>query len=200
MIVGLLAAVSDDGIIATDAGDLPWQMRSDLTHFRQTTSGCALIVGRQTFDGLPRQMFERGDRLFLVLSNSPAETCRFSAAGADGRYSLDNVTVLKTVDQALYCAVRKGRRKVWCIGGPQTWNTVMPYASQAVVSRIHVTLNKGTEWRAPDMGVVGLPDALATPENPGLTAAGFHAASVEHRERKDGDQYDWSIERWRRGR
>jgi dihydrofolate reductase len=38
--------------LASD-GTLPWHLPEDLAHFKRTTLGCPVIMGRKTWDSLP---------------------------------------------------------------------------------------------------------------------------------------------------
>jgi dihydrofolate reductase len=49
MAVSLIVAVSENGVIGRD-GDLPWRLSGDLKHFKSTTMGHHLIIGRRTWD------------------------------------------------------------------------------------------------------------------------------------------------------
>jgi dihydrofolate reductase len=53
--VVLVAAVARNGIIGVDNG-LPWRMRSDLKHFRATTMGKPLVMGRKTYESIGRPL------------------------------------------------------------------------------------------------------------------------------------------------
>ncbi len=49
MAVSLIVAVSENGVIGRDGG-LPWRLSADLKHFKKTTMGHHLIIGRRTWD------------------------------------------------------------------------------------------------------------------------------------------------------
>lgn len=59
-------AVARDGAIGRD-GDLPWHAPEDLAHFRATTMGHTLVIGRRTWDSLGRVL---PGRRFVVVSRS----------------------------------------------------------------------------------------------------------------------------------
>ena len=58
MIVSLIAAVSDNGIIGRDGG-LPWRLPADLPFFKLTTLGHTVIMGRKTWDELGKPLPNR---------------------------------------------------------------------------------------------------------------------------------------------
>ena len=50
--LAVIAAIARNGVIGRD-GDLPWRLPDDLKHFKATTLGHCLIVGRRTWESLP---------------------------------------------------------------------------------------------------------------------------------------------------
>ena len=47
--LALIVAVARNGVIGKD-GTLPWHVSEDLKHFKRTTSGHVIIMGRKTHD------------------------------------------------------------------------------------------------------------------------------------------------------
>ena len=72
--VSAIAAVADNGVIGVD-GDLPWHIPDDLRWFKGVTRGHAIIMGRKTWQSLPKPLPRR---LNVVLTRSP-ETLRTAA-------------------------------------------------------------------------------------------------------------------------
>ena len=48
----LIAAVAQNGVIGK-GNALPWHLPEDLKHFKQLTTGHAVIMGRKTWESLP---------------------------------------------------------------------------------------------------------------------------------------------------
>lgn len=65
MIISLIAAVGKNRAIGLN-GDLPWKLRDDFKHFKKTTSGHFLIMGRKTFETLPSPL---PNRTTLIVTN-----------------------------------------------------------------------------------------------------------------------------------
>ena len=51
--ITLLAAVGRNRVIGRD-GDMPWHLPDDLKHFKHTTMGHPLVMGRKTFESIGR--------------------------------------------------------------------------------------------------------------------------------------------------
>ena len=65
----LVVAADRRGAIGR-AGGLPWRIPAELRHFRNRTAGHALVMGRTTFDGLPRPL-DTHERALVVVSARP---------------------------------------------------------------------------------------------------------------------------------
>ena len=101
-----VAAVARNGVIGVD-GHLPWRIPEDMRHFRDVTMGGALIMGRATFDSLPRPL---PGRVCVVLSRrqiGPAETT-------------PSVVRVSSIDGALRAADATGR-PAFVVGGGQVY-------------------------------------------------------------------------------
>lgn len=75
-IIGIMA-VASNGVVGRN-GNLPWNIPSEIQHFRQTTQGCSIIMGRKTFDSMPDEHLN--NRPLYVFSKQPIErkgvTCK----------------------------------------------------------------------------------------------------------------------------
>jgi len=66
MAVSLIVAVSENGIIGRNGG-LPWRLSADLKHFKRTTMGHHLIIGRRTWDEVGQPL---PGRIMVVVTRS----------------------------------------------------------------------------------------------------------------------------------
>ena len=67
----LIAAVARNGVIGADNA-LPWRLPDDLKRFRALTTGHAVIMGRKTWESLPRALPERQN----IVVTRAAALCR----------------------------------------------------------------------------------------------------------------------------
>ena len=63
-----IVAMARDRVIGKD-NRLPWHFSSDLKHFKQTTMGSALIMGRKTFESIGKKALPGREN--FVLSRTP---------------------------------------------------------------------------------------------------------------------------------
>lgn len=76
----LIAAHAKNRVIG-HAGTIPWHSRADFRHFRQTTMGLALVMGRKTWESLPGPL---PGRTTIVITRDPQ-----SHAGCPAFQSID---------------------------------------------------------------------------------------------------------------
>jgi len=81
MVVSLIVAVSENGVIGRGGG-LPWRLSADLKHFKKTTMGHHLIIGRRTWDEVGKPL---PGRTMVVVTRSR----RFAPEGVHVAHSLE---------------------------------------------------------------------------------------------------------------
>jgi dihydrofolate reductase len=117
MTVSLIVAVSENGVIGKD-GDLPWHLPADLKHFKRTTMGHHLIIGRRTWDEVGRPL---PGRTMVVVTRSRT----FAPAG---------VIVVHSVEEALEAAA--GDDEPFVGGGAYIYRLAL---ARDLVDRIYLT-------------------------------------------------------------
>ncbi len=132
MRVSLIVAVAMNRVIG-DGGKLPWRFSSDLKKFKEITTGKAVIMGRKTWDSLPRKPLP--GRLNIVVSRSSA----FSAEGA---------SVASSVDAALLLASQAGQGEVMVIGGAEIYRAFLPRADRIYVTELKTAVEGDTTFGA----------------------------------------------------
>ena len=113
----LIAAVARNGVIGRD-GKLPWRLPGDLRRFRALTTGHSVIMGRRTWESLPRAL---PDRQNIVVTRQPA----YEAPGALVTGSLGEA--LARVDRP---------EPAFCIGGGELYRAALPLARIAHITEI----------------------------------------------------------------
>lgn len=119
----LIFARARNGVIGHQ-NTLPWHLPEDLAHFKRTTLGCPVIMGRKTWDSLPPKFRPLPGRTNVVVTRQ----ADWSAPGAQVVHSLQEA-----------CALCPPDSTAWLIGGAQMYQQAMDLASLAVVTEIHQT-------------------------------------------------------------
>jgi dihydrofolate reductase len=116
----LIFARARNGVIG-QGNALPWHLPEDLAHFKRTTLGCPVIMGRKTWDSLPERFRPLPGRLNVVVTRQGDWT----APGALRAASLEEAVALCPDDS-----------DIWVIGGAQLYALALPLARTAVVTEI----------------------------------------------------------------
>jgi dihydrofolate reductase len=113
-----------NGVIGRD-GDLPWRLRTDLRRFRTLTLGKPIIMGRKTWESLPRRPL--AGRTNLVLTRDPG----FEAQGA---------VVCQDFSEALEIAREQAAEdaadEVCIIGGASLFELARPRATRVYLTEV----------------------------------------------------------------
>ena len=133
-IIALVVARAENGAIGI-GGELPWRLSSDLKQFRKVTLGKPIIMGRRTFQSLPRVL---DHRLNIVLSREPG----FIAAGAIVAGSLE-----EGLAHARRAAKEAGVEEIMVIGGDDVFRAVMPMAKRIYLTEVHATPEADTWFK-----------------------------------------------------
>ena len=122
-------AQTEDGLIGKDKV-MPWHLPAELQHFKATTTGHAILMGRVTFDGLQRRVLP--NRISLILSK-------------DKNYQVDNENVLlfSNVEDVLEW-YHKQDRNLYIIGGAQIIRAFEPYLEELIQTQIAAKLEGDT--------------------------------------------------------
>jgi dihydrofolate reductase len=108
-------------------GKMPWHLPEDLAHFRRTTNGHPVIMGRKTWDSLPPKFRPLPGRLNLVISRDASTRENLSQSGCEP---------LQNLREALSFCEQQGSQEVWVIGGAQIYAQALPLAQKVVITEI----------------------------------------------------------------
>ncbi len=120
MIVALIAAVTRNGIIGRDQ-QLVWRDPQDARHFRDTTLGFPVVMGRKTWESLPPKYRPLPGRHNIVVTRNTV----WHADGASRAASLH---------EAL--ALAHGASKVFVMGGGELYAQALPLADELVLTEV----------------------------------------------------------------
>jgi len=113
----IIVAIAKNRVIGRDGG-LPWHLPSDLRHFKKTTMGCPLIMGRKTFDSIGRPLPGRDN---IVLTR-------------DRGLRIPGCIVLHSVEEAIdHC---RDQEKAFIIGGGDIFKLALPSTDTLIVTAL----------------------------------------------------------------
>ena len=116
--VTIIAAAAENNALGKD-NRLIWHLPEDLKRFKRLTSGHAIIMGRKTFESLPKALPNRHN---IVISRNKS----YTAAGASVCHSLKEAMVLADNDS-----------QPFIIGGGQVYEQAIEIAHKIELTRVH---------------------------------------------------------------
>ncbi len=129
--VVLVAAYAAHRVIG-NAGDIPWRIPEDFAHFKATTLGHTLIMGRATYDSIGRPL---PGRTTIVVTRDPT-------------WAAEGVLVAHSMEEALAMATLLPG-DVMVAGGAQIYALALPYATHQVLTEVALEVEGDTfypEW------------------------------------------------------
>ena len=121
--VVLVLAAAENGVIGQ--GDaLPWELPDDLQHFKRTTIGRPIIMGRKTFESVG---FPLPGRRNIVITRDPS-------------WQHEGVLTCHTLEEAMERAFEQalidGADAAMVVGGAEIYRLALPRADKVVLTRV----------------------------------------------------------------
>jgi len=120
-----IAALSRNRVIG-DHGQIPWNLPGDMKHFRESTSGGVIVMGRATFESIGRPLPGREN---WVLTRGAKEFP-------------EGVRVFSSVEEVLAAAPHN--KPVWIIGGEQIYRAFLPHCQKQSLTFIDAEVDGDT--------------------------------------------------------
>ncbi len=122
--VVLVLAAAENGVIGR-GNALPWELPDDLMHFKRTTMGHPIVMGRKTFDSVG---FPLPGRRNIVITR-------------DRQWSHEGVLTCHELNEALERAFEQalidGTDAVMVVGGAEIYRLALPRADKVILTRVH---------------------------------------------------------------
>ncbi|HUX94485.1 MAG TPA: dihydrofolate reductase [Bacteroidales bacterium] len=118
--ISIIVAVSDDLGIGKD-NELLWHISEDLKRFKRLTTGKTVIMGKKTWESLPKRPLP--NRKNIVLTDVPNECIDCSITA----YSIDDALSKCSPDE-----------EVFIIGGGSIYRQFMPLADRLYITHVHL--------------------------------------------------------------
>jgi len=141
--IQIVVAYSDNRVIGRDNA-LPWRLPGDLAHFKRTTLGHPIIMGRKTWESLGRPLPGRPN---LVVSRDPL----YQAPGA---------CVHRSLRQALDAC--RNAPVACIIGGAQIYAQALDIADEIIATEVHARIDGDAFF--PDLDPAGWEEVQRHPQ------------------------------------
>ena len=120
MKVIIIAAIAKNGVIGRVNGEMPWNIKEEFQHFKQTTLRLPIIMGRKTFETLGKPL--KGRENIIVTRNE-----NLSFAFAD-------IKIFHSLEESLSYCWKKHYEKAFIIGGGEIYRQALPLADEMILS------------------------------------------------------------------
>lgn len=117
--VAIIVIVDQNNGIGKD-GDLLCHLPNDLKHFKKITTGHTIIMGRKTYESLPKGALP--NRINIVITSDNAD-------------NYPGCIVARSVDEAIL--LTKNNEKVFIIGGGKIYRSTLHLSNKLYLTRIH---------------------------------------------------------------
>ena len=118
MKISIVVAMAANRVIGRD-NQLPWHLPADLKHFKQTTMGKPILMGRKTWESIGRPLPGRTN---IVITR-------------DENYDAPGCVVVHSIEAALQAAAKQD--EVMIIGGAEFYRQVLPRTDRIYLTRIN---------------------------------------------------------------
>lgn len=116
--ITMIAAAAKNDALGKD-NDLIWHISEDLKRFKRLTSGHAIIMGRKTFESMPKALPNRTN---IVLTRKK-------------EYQPEGAIVVHTIEEALKLV--KDDEQPFVIGGGEIYTLFMSFCNRIELTRVH---------------------------------------------------------------
>jgi len=116
----LISAVAKNGVIGRSNGEMPWHVKEEFQHFKNTTLGYPILMGRKTFETLGKPL--KG-RLNIIIT-----------ANQNFKLIFDEVKIFHSLKEAVDFLEIRNYDKVFIIGGGEIYKQSITSADEMIIS------------------------------------------------------------------
>jgi dihydrofolate reductase len=169
MEIVLVVAVAENGVIGA-SGAIPWRLKSDMQRLKAITMGKPIVMGRKTFESLPRGALP--GRTNIVVTRDAG----FRADGALVTHSFIDAKAIATGD-----ALRRFATEIAVIGGAEIYAQWMDSADRLEITEVHARPDGDTRFPPVDPAAW---EEVARVRNPAGPQDSVDFSYVTYRRRK----------------
>lgn len=119
-IISMIVAIDENNVIGRGL-DMLWDLPDDMLHFKNTTSGHPIIMGRKTFETFPKPLKNRKN---IVIT-------------ANKKYRAQGAFVAHNLDEAFDLALEADEDEIFIIGGGEIYRQAFSRAERLYLTVVH---------------------------------------------------------------
>ncbi len=116
----IISAVAQNGVIGRSNGDMPWHVKEEFRHFKQTTIGFPILMGRKTFETLGKPLKGRKN---IIITRDENYSCDF-----------EEVKIVHSLNEGIEHCKITSYEKIFIIGGGEIYKQAINIADELIIS------------------------------------------------------------------
>lgn len=120
MIISIIVAIAQNGVIGKANGQMSWHVKEEFQHFKNTTFGFPVIMGRKTFETLGKPL--KG-RLNIVVSRNESYKTYY-----------EDVLIKSSLDSAVEYCKENNPEKIFIIGGGEIYKQAISFVDEMIIT------------------------------------------------------------------
>ena len=119
--INIIVATSENNVIGKD-NTIPWHIPQDLENFKKLTIGNTVVMGRKTYESLPKEYKPLPNRVNIIISRNK-------------KYIAKGCLVVNSLEDALRKA--DNDKEIFIIGGGQIYREGLKFTERIYLTKIH---------------------------------------------------------------
>ncbi len=116
----IISAIASNNVIGRSKGEMPWHVPEEFKHFKQTTLGSPVLMGRKTFKTLEKPLKDREN---IVITRNKNFTVQYN-----------EIVVKNSLNEAIEYCKQKKEEKIFIIGGGEIYRQAISIADEMILS------------------------------------------------------------------
>lgn len=120
MIISLIVAIAQNGVIGKSNGEMSWHVKEEFQHFKNTTLGFPIVMGRKSFETLGKPL--KG-RLNIIVSKNGSYKTEFG-----------DVVIKSSLVEAIEHCKTINSEKIFIIGGGEIYRQAVLFVDEMIIT------------------------------------------------------------------
>jgi dihydrofolate reductase len=148
--ISMIVATDRDWVIGRTNGEIPWKHRGDQKLFKELTMGHYVVMGRNTWGGIPSKYRPLAGRTNVVITTTGTRESLEAPLG---------VEIFTSVGEFIK-GTKADERDVWLIGGRRIYEEGLEYCDKVHITRVPGSVDEDVygDPMHPRADLVYLPD------------------------------------------
>lgn len=118
----IIVAIAENNVIGKANGEMPWHVKEEFKHFKDTTFGYPVIMGRKTFETLGKPL--KG-RLNIIITRNKNYFVSFN-----------DVLIFDSLEKSIKHCEQSNFEKIFIIGGGEIYLQAINFVDEMIISRM----------------------------------------------------------------